>query len=153
MLRSFLLAALLISASLAFTPSPRPVAIRSDCLALNTVRSDDLTVNRLGSSSTDNDNDESIDMIPLVLKFGAIMGIKTVRDAITYPTIYAQNAVQSTRRIASDNSEVNVPVMFIKFVAIMTFKTIHDIVYYPSLYLATILTSDKNDENHDNKQV
>jgi hypothetical protein len=146
MLRSFLLAALLISSSLAFAPSPlRPVAVRNDGLPVTTLGS---------SNSADNDEDESIDMVPLVLKFGVIMGIKTVQDAIIYPTIYASNAVQNTRRMASDTSseEVNVPLMFIKFVAIMTFKTIHDILYYPSLYLATLITADEDeDQNNDNK--
>jgi hypothetical protein len=167
MLKSlFLIAGLLISSSLGFVPSPRPDAVvrRKISDGLTTISSaDDVTTQLLylGSSSTNNhDNDKeidnkSIDMLPLALKFVVIMGIKTVRDAVTYPTIYALDAVQSMRRLASDtNNQVNVPVMFLKFVLIMTFKTIHDVLYYPAAYLFGVinLTSDDEDDgDHKNK--
>jgi hypothetical protein len=172
----FLLAGLLLSPSLAFVPSPRPdvVVRRSVSDGLTSIRSAD-DVNHaqllsLGSSSMNhhdnekdrNDNEsESIDMLPLALKLAVIMGIKTVRDAVTYPTIYASDAVQSTRRFASDtnNQVVNVPVMFLKLVLIMTFKTIHDVLYYPAVYVfgriinPTTSNDDDIDEgDHKNKR-
>jgi hypothetical protein len=113
---------------------------------------------RSSNSRTNNndnkDDDESIDMLPLALKFAVIMGIKTVRDAVTYPTIYASNAVQSTRRLASDTTEgdVNVPVMFLKFVLIMTFKTIHDLFYYPAVYIFGNINHLNSDDGVDRDQ-
>jgi hypothetical protein len=165
MFRSFLLAALLISSSLAFAPSPRRCdAVRSglsvNTLYLKSSPSND-NDNNNDNGNDDNNDDSIVDMLPLALKFAGVLGIKTVRDVATYPTLYASNAVQSMTTTATTTSTtststttetnastggMNMSVLFVKFMAIMTFKTIHDLLYYSALYTLRIVRSDDDDE-------
>ena len=99
-----------------------------------------------------------LEAVPLAFKFLAVLTIKTVKDAVTYPPLLLEQALydyqqqqQQQQSIVTTPTKDELPtmsplVMLAKLIGVLMFKMVRDAVYYPTVWTERMIQCQSLDE-------